>query len=90
MTTGPPKTDGAHGEHWLSPTVVALLERHRAGHAVEREGAPSWQTYYAGRCRCSLVVSLFVVLQDLRPRARHEQGQPGAEHDQLRRSCGAR
>ena len=51
MTTGPPKTDGAHGEHWLSPTVLALLERHRAGHAVEREGAPSWQTYYARRCR---------------------------------------
>jgi len=38
MTTGPQKTDGAHGEHWLSPTVVALFERHRAGHAVEREG----------------------------------------------------
>ena len=90
MTTGPPKTDGAHGEHWLSPTVVALRRTPPSRPRRRTRGAPSWRTYYARRCRCSLVVSLFVVLQDLRPRARHEQGQAGAEHDQLRRSCGAR
>jgi integrase len=26
---GPPKTEGAQGEHWLMPTVVALLRRTR-------------------------------------------------------------
>ena len=41
---GPPKTDGARGEHWLMPTVVTLLRRQQAIQAQERAAAPRWQT----------------------------------------------
>ena len=39
---GPPKTEGARGEHWLMPTVVALLRRTRDIQDQEREAAPRW------------------------------------------------
>ena len=39
---GPPKTEGARGEHWLMPTVVALLAKRRADQAQERAAAPTW------------------------------------------------
>jgi integrase len=39
---GPPKTDGARGEHWLMPTVVHLLTRWRETQAVERAASPVW------------------------------------------------
>jgi integrase len=46
---GPPKTDGARGEHWLMPTVVALLKQRRALQDEERAAAPTWATItYAG------------------------------------------
>jgi integrase len=46
---GPPKTDGARGEHWLMPTVVALLKQRRALQDEERAAAPRWATItYAG------------------------------------------
>jgi integrase len=41
---GPPKTDGARGEHWLMPTVVTMLKRRRADQAEERAAAPVWAT----------------------------------------------
>ncbi|MGH9192115.1 MAG: tyrosine-type recombinase/integrase [Acidimicrobiales bacterium] len=41
---GPPKTDGARGEHWLMPTVMTLLARHRYTQAAERAAAPYWET----------------------------------------------
>jgi len=41
---GPPKTDGARGEHWLMPTVVALLAKRRETQAQERAAAPKWTT----------------------------------------------
>jgi integrase len=52
---GPPKTEGAHGEHWLSPTVVALLERRRAEQELEREAAPVWETHTYDGERINLV-----------------------------------
>src|SRR5262245_36658728 len=39
---GPPKTEGAQGEHWLMPTVVALLRRTQEMQHQEREAAPRW------------------------------------------------
>jgi integrase len=42
---GPPKTEGAHGEHWLMPTVVEMLERRRHLQATEREAAPAWEMH---------------------------------------------
>jgi integrase len=46
---GPPKTVGAHGEHWLVPTTVALLRRRQEFQAEERAVAPIWETMtYAG------------------------------------------
>jgi integrase len=41
---GPPKTAGAHGEHWLMPTTVALLRKRSAVQADERSVAPEWKT----------------------------------------------
>ena len=41
---GPPKTEGARGEHWLMPTVVAMLKQRRADQAQERSAAPVWAT----------------------------------------------
>jgi integrase len=41
---GPPKTDGARGEHWLMPTVVTLLAKRREAQAQERAAAPTWAT----------------------------------------------
>jgi prepilin-type processing-associated H-X9-DG protein len=41
---GPPKTDGARGEHWLMPTVVDLLAQRRETQRQEREAAPQWRT----------------------------------------------
>jgi integrase len=37
---GPPKTDGARGEHWLMPTVVSLLAKRRETQAQEQAAAP--------------------------------------------------
>jgi integrase len=37
---GPPKTDGARGEHWLMPTVVQMLIRRRDEQAREQAAAP--------------------------------------------------
>jgi integrase len=42
---GPTKTDGAQGEHFLSPTVVALLRTHRERQVQEQSAAPWWETY---------------------------------------------
>jgi integrase len=42
---GPTKTDAARGEHWLMPTVVALLNRRREFQDEERAAAPAWQTH---------------------------------------------
>jgi hypothetical protein len=39
---GPPKTEGARGEHWLMPTVVALLAKRRSEQGHERAAAPAW------------------------------------------------
>lgn len=52
---GPPKTEGARGEHWLMPTVVALLEKRRAMQAEERAAAPAWATITYGGERINLV-----------------------------------
>jgi integrase len=41
---GPPKTEGARGEHWLMPTVVTMLKKRRADQAQERAAAPVWAT----------------------------------------------
>jgi integrase len=40
---GPPKTDGARGEHWLMPTVVDLLAKRREAQAQERAASPWWE-----------------------------------------------
>ena len=40
---GPPKTEGARGEHWLLPTVVALLRHRREVQESERAVAPTWE-----------------------------------------------
>jgi integrase len=45
---GPPKTEGARGEHWLMPTVAALLEKRRAMQDEERASAPAWATITYG------------------------------------------
>jgi integrase len=46
---GPPKTAGAHGEHWLMPTTVALLRQRWETQAQERAVAPVWEpTSYEG------------------------------------------
>jgi integrase len=46
---GPPKTEGARGEHWLMPTVVALLVKRRVDQEQERAAAPVWaETTYEG------------------------------------------
>jgi integrase len=42
---GPPKTDGARGQHWLMPTVVALLAKRRDDQAAERAAVPYWETH---------------------------------------------
>jgi integrase len=42
---GPTKTEGAHGEHWLMPTVVTLLSRRFEAQKAERAAAPVWETY---------------------------------------------
>jgi integrase len=39
---GPPKTEGARGEHWLMPTVVSLLAKRREVQDQERAAAPTW------------------------------------------------
>jgi integrase len=39
---GPPKTEGARGEHRLMPTVVALLAKRRETQEKERAAAPVW------------------------------------------------
>jgi integrase len=52
---GPPKTEGAHGEHWLTPTAVELLKRRRELQAEEREAAPSWEEHVYEGERISLV-----------------------------------
>jgi hypothetical protein len=41
---GPPKTEGARGEHWLMPTVVAMLTKRLEVQAEERAAAPVWET----------------------------------------------
>jgi integrase len=52
---GPPKTEGARGEHWLMPTVVALLRERRALQDEERGAAPRWTEITYGGERISLV-----------------------------------
>ena len=39
---GPPKTEGARGEHWLMPSVVAMLRLRQAVQDDERAAAPKW------------------------------------------------
>jgi integrase len=38
------KTDGAHGEHWLTPTCLELLKARRAAQLEERAAADRWET----------------------------------------------
>jgi integrase len=45
---GPPKTEGARGEHWLMPTVVTMLKQRRADQAQGRAAAPVWATIAYG------------------------------------------
>jgi hypothetical protein len=46
---GPPKTAGAHGEHWLTSTTVALLRKRWETQAKERAVASVWEpTSYEG------------------------------------------
>jgi integrase len=52
---GPPKTEGARGEHWLMPTVVQLLAKRRETQAQERAAAPVWETHVYEGERVSLV-----------------------------------
>jgi integrase len=52
---GPPKTEGAHGEHWLMPTVVALLRQRREMQDQERDAAPRWTTVTYGGEQVNLV-----------------------------------
>lgn len=42
---GPTKTEGAQGEHFLSPTAAALLRTHQVRQADEQEAAPEWETH---------------------------------------------
>jgi integrase len=42
---GPPKTEGAHGKHFLMPTVVALLKQRRDAQADELAKAPERETH---------------------------------------------
>jgi integrase len=42
---GPPKTEGARGEHWLMPTVVTLLRHRQAMQEGERVAAPRWMEH---------------------------------------------
>jgi integrase len=37
------KTDGAHGEHWLSPTCLEFLKARKLAQIEERKAAPTWQ-----------------------------------------------
>jgi integrase len=48
---GPPKTEGARGEHWLMPTVVEMLIKRREMQMQERVTARVWkqQTYQGER-----------------------------------------
>ena len=43
---GPPKTEGARGEHWLMPTVVALLRSDGRHRTQERAAAPMWDDHH--------------------------------------------
>jgi integrase len=52
---GPPKTAGAHGEHWLMPRTVALLRKRSEVQAHERSVAPEWKTMTYDGERVSLV-----------------------------------
>jgi integrase len=52
---GPPKTEGARGEHWLMPTVVALLRKRQEVQDQERAAAPHWDTTTYGGERINLV-----------------------------------
>jgi integrase len=52
---GPPKTEGARGEHWLMPTVVALLRQRQAVQDTERATSPTWATITYGGQQISLV-----------------------------------
>jgi integrase len=52
---GPPKTEGVRGEHWLMPTVVALLRQRRQTQDDERAAAPHWETVTYDGQRISLV-----------------------------------
>jgi integrase len=52
---GPPKTEGARGEHWLMPTVVTLLVRRREMQDQERAAAPAWTSITYGGERINLV-----------------------------------
>jgi integrase len=52
---GRTKTDGARGEHWLMPTVVALLAKRRETQAQERAAAPKWATIVYGGEQINLV-----------------------------------
>ncbi|HET9610065.1 MAG TPA: site-specific integrase, partial [Acidimicrobiales bacterium] len=52
---GPPKTEGAHGEHFLMPTVVELLACRRQAQADERAVAPRWETHSYDGVPVSLV-----------------------------------
>ena len=52
---GPPKTEGARGEHWLMPTVVALLRKRKEVQDQERAVAPRWETMTYGGERIHLV-----------------------------------
>lgn len=40
---GPPKTEGAQGEHWLMPTAVELLRRRQEFQAEQQATAPLWE-----------------------------------------------
>ena len=42
---GPPKTEGARGEHWLTPTVVEMLTKRREMQMEERVTARVWKPH---------------------------------------------
>jgi integrase len=52
---GPTKTEGARGEHWLMPTVIEWLRRHRERQGEERASAPYWETIVYGGEAITLV-----------------------------------
>ena len=55
-TLGPPKTEGAEGDHYLLPGVVDRLRSHRAAQAADRLAAgPAWQTHRYDGKRVDLV-----------------------------------